>query len=143
MKTIRILVIFLLTAMTLHAQQNINIPNHPERKASLQSLRLSIEKELKQPVKFVVNQLRMEKNYAFFSGQVKDAQGKDIDFRKTPYRELVMNDMFDGDATYALLKKVKGVWKVVTYVIGPTDVAWGDWPSKYGVSAKLCGFEQP
>ena len=143
MKTLPILVIFLWATMTLRAQQNINVPNHPDRKATLQSLRLSIEKELKQPVKFVVNQLRMEKNYAFFSGQVKDAHGRDIDFRQTPYRELVMNDMFDGDATYALLKKVKGIWKVVTYVIGPTDVAWSDWPSKYGVSMKLCGFEQP
>lgn len=141
MKTIFGALLFFLTSATLFGQQNINTPNHPERKATLQSLRLSIEKELKQPVKFVVHALRREKNYAFFSGQVKNKLGDDIDFRKTSYRQLVIEGLFDGDATYALLKKVNGKWKVITYVIGPTDVAWSDWPDKYGVSMKLCGLE--
>ncbi len=124
------------------AQQPSAKTNHPERTNILNALRKPIEKELQLEVKFVVDELNIEKNVAFFRGQVKNKLGKDIDFTKTIYNKNIEEGFFDGDATTALLKKVKGVWKVITYVIGPTDVAWADWPEKYKVSKKLCGLQE-
>lgn len=69
----------------------------------------------------------MRAGFAFFSGQVKDTGGKDIDFRKTAYKDAVKEGMFDGDGTTALLKKSGSKWKVLAYAVGPTDVPWGCW----------------
>lgn len=142
MKKYILLSMFIWMHAFVFAQQPNANTKHPERANILNALRKPIEKELQQEVKFVVEDLNIENNMAFFHGQVKNKLGKDIDFTKTVYNKEIKEGFFDGDGTTALLKKVKGVWKVVTYVIGPTDVAWADWPEKYKVSKKLCGLQE-
>lgn len=142
MKKIILLSLLMCVHVFVNAQQSIAKTNHPERTNILNALRKPIEKELHLEVKFVVEELNIEHNMAFFRGQVKNKLGKDIDFTKTVYNKNIEEGFFDGDGTTALLKKVKGVWKVITYVIGPTDVAWADWPDKYKVSKKLCGLQE-
>jgi hypothetical protein len=46
----------------------------------------------------------------------------------------------DGDTTYALLKRENGQWRVLAHAIGPTDVAWSDWPERFGVSHDVVGL---
>lgn len=97
------------------------------RKAILDALRPSIEKDLKQKVVFKVDELRVYQGWAFVDAHSVQPNLKQIDFRKTRYREALEAGMFDGDSTYALLRKVGNAWKVKAFVIGPTDVYWIGW----------------
>lgn len=141
MKTFLLCTFLMLSGYIIQAQTDLSHTNKPLRTLLLNTLRVPIEKELKQPVRFVVGVLKVEGEYAFFRGNTKDALGKDIDFSKTTYRELLEQGFFDGDATAALLKKVNGKWSVMTYVIGPTDVAWANWSDEYHAPAVLFGID--
>jgi hypothetical protein len=98
-----------------------------ERKAILEALKLSLRPDLKLTPKLVVKKLVAKNGFAYFVGRAKNEKGGEIDFRKTAYKEAVKDGVFDGDGTNALLKKTGGKWKVLTFVIGPTDVPWGCW----------------
>jgi len=53
----------------------------------------------------------------------------------TRYQVLLRQGDLDGgrDApVYALLRLKGGAWRVLTFVLGPTDVAYADWWSRYG-----------
>lgn len=141
MKTFLLCTFLMLTGFTIQAQTDLSKSNKPLRTLLLNTLRVPIEKELKQPVRFVVSVLSVQGDFAFFRGNTKDANGKDIDFSKTTYRELLEQGFFDGDATAALLKKVNNKWTLITYVIGPTDVAWANWSDEYHAPAVLFGID--
>lgn len=102
-----------------------------DRKALIDALKPALEKDLRLKPKLVVTHLWTKGGFAFFRGNVKDGKGKDIDFSKTVYRDELKGGMFDGDATFALLKKTNGKWKVLAFVIGPTDVAYACWWKEY------------
>ncbi|MCW3835931.1 hypothetical protein ACFQ1E_07760 [Sphingomonas canadensis] len=110
---------------------------NPLRKTLLDALRPTIQKDLGQPVKFVVDQLRAKGDWAFAIVHPQTPAGKPIDFTKTRYAEEIREGFFDGDTTIALLKREKGKWKVKAFVIGPTDVAWEPWPGEYGAPRDL------
>lgn len=99
----------------------------PERKAILEVLKQALQPDLKQKPRMVVEVLTLKGGFAYFHGRVKDSTGKDIDFKKTVYKDAVKEGLFDGDGTAALLKKSGSKWKVLTYAVGPTDVAWACW----------------
>jgi hypothetical protein len=100
---------------------------HPLRKLLLDALRPRIENDLKQKVIFRVTKLRVQGDFAFVVCEPRTPADKPIDFKKTHYKELMDQQIFDGATTYVLLKKVGGKWKAVEHVIGPTDVAWSNW----------------
>lgn len=100
----------------------------PLRKEVLDALRPAIEKDLKQKVIFQVQTLRVYKGWAFADVHPRRPDGKEIDFRKTKYKELLDQDVFGGETTFALLRlNSKKKWVVREFVIGPTDVAWIAW----------------
>lgn len=102
----------------------------PTRKAVLDALRKPVEKELRQRVKFKVDHFKTQDTWAFLRGVPQKANGKPIDYRKTPYQRLIREQVFD-DGFCALLQKRRGVWHVVQYVIGATDVPWDGWDKQY------------
>ncbi len=53
-----------------------------------------------------------------------------MDYRGTEYQEAIDAGMFDN-GIFALLKKTGGKWKVVTHMIGCTDVCYLDWDKQY------------
>lgn len=108
----------------------------PDRKAIMDGLRIPIEKDLKQKVIFQVDHLKLQGNWAFFSGKNLTTSGKKIDYRKTQYKEALEAGAFD-DWTCALLKKNGKKWKVVTYAIGATDVVWDGWYQQYGAPKSI------
>jgi hypothetical protein len=115
--------------------------NHPLRKPLMEALRPRIEADLKQKVIFRVRTLRMLGDYVFIVCEPRTPADKPIDFKKTHYKELVEQGIFDGPTTYALLKKVGGKWKAVEHVTGPTDVAWSNWAGPpYNVPNVLLGL---
>lgn len=101
-----------------------------ERKAILDVLREPVEKELKQEVKFKVDSLKVQKGWAFLRGQPQRADGKAINYKITAYKENIEAGVFD-DGISALLHKEGKEWKVITYVIGATDVPWVEWDKEY------------
>lgn len=103
----------------------------PERKAALEALKKALQPDLKLTPKLVVKKLVTKEGFAYFVGRVKNSSGGEIDFTKTAYKEAVKEGVFDGDATNALLKKTARGWKVLAFVVGPTDVAWSCWWKEY------------
>ncbi|MCU0315456.1 MAG: hypothetical protein MUC92_02560 [Fimbriimonadaceae bacterium] len=114
----------------------------PLRKAVLDGLRPTVEKELKQKVVFKVDKLRVLGDWAFYSGKVLQPNGKDIDWKKTSYKEQFESGMFD-DWICALLKRDRnGKWVRVTHVIGATDVTWADWHERFKCPKAVLPFPE-
>ncbi len=102
-------------------------PGSKVRKAVLDGLRPSIEKDLKQKVIFKVETIRVYKGWAFVHVYPIQPNGKEINFKKTKYAEALEQGAFDGSSTYALLRQSGSKWKVKEFAIGPTDVVWSNW----------------
>ena len=117
---------------TTLAAQSLHTPEKgsPERKAILDSLRIPVEKDLKQKVVFVADNFNVYGNWAFVAGTPQAANGGSPDYRHTQYADAQESGAFDNNF-FALLKKTAGKWKVVTYAIGCTDVCYADWWRRY------------
>ncbi len=103
----------------------------PLRAMVLDTLRPRVERDLGQPVKFVISTLNVDGGWAYVSATpVRAADGAAIDWRRTRFaREIangVMSDMVD-----ALLRDEGGRWGIVEYALGPSDVVWVEWIKKY------------
>lgn len=102
-----------------------------ERKAILNALRVSVEKELKQKISFKVDKFNVAGAWAFLSGEPLNAKGDGKpNYRRTIYQRAIDEDMFDNNF-FAVLKKSGKQWTVVTYAIGCTDVCYSTWADDY------------
>ena len=101
-----------------------------ERKAITDALRLPVEKKLKQSVVFNIDHLKVQDDWAFMLGAPRKPNGGKLDYSKTSYAKAQRLGMFD-DGISALLRKVRGRWTVVRYVIGATDVVHIEWDKQY------------
>ena len=101
-----------------------------ERKAIVDALRGPVEKQLKKPVIFKIDHLKVQNNWAFLTGRPQNSDGSAIDYTNTVYQEAVDSGAFD-DGIVALLRQVNSKWKVIQYVIGATVVPYVDWDKKY------------
>jgi hypothetical protein len=115
-----------------------------ERKAILDGLRPSIEHDLGQEVQFKVGLLSVQDAFAFTQCGPLTPSGKKVDYSRTRYRSLIGQGVFgDSDAPlYALLRHRKGQWKVLTFVIGPTDVAYAGWWREYGAPKAIFPYTE-
>lgn len=113
----------------------------PLRKTLLDALRPTIEKDLGQPVKFVVRKLRKQNQWAFAVVVPQKPDGKPVDFMRTRYADYIREGTFDSHDVYALLEQKDRRWIVQDFVIGPTDVYYAGWPDKFGAPYPL--FEMP
>jgi hypothetical protein len=69
------------------------------------------------------------------------AQPQSVDWSTTKYAAQAEAGALDGNGTtYALLKRENGAWRVLDFVVGPTDVAYMDWPARHGAPAELMGL---
>jgi len=107
-----------------------------ERKKIMDALRVPVKKELKQNVIFKVSHLKVQKGWAFITAEPLQPNGESVNYRKTRYAEAVREGFFGGEVG-ALLHRVNGKWRVVNYVIGPTDVAWEGWDRRYGAPSSI------
>ncbi|HUF04818.1 MAG TPA: hypothetical protein VMM38_11670 [Aridibacter sp.] len=96
------------------------------RKDIIDSLRVPVKKELKQDVIFVINDLNVDGNWAFLGGAPSKPGGGMPDYSATEYQEAIDGEYFDNNI-FALFRKTGGKWKVVTYLIGCTDVCYATW----------------
>lgn len=115
----------------------------PLRPVILNALRPAIVADLGQPVKFVVQTLRTQGDWAWVVARPQRPDGREIDFRTTRHRERIEQGVFDGPVLYALMQRREQRWTVVDFVIGPTDVTWAGWPEEYGAPAAMLGLPTP
>lgn len=101
-----------------------------ERKAITDTLRVPVEKKLKQSVVFKIDHLKVEGDWAFLLGSPRKPSGERLAYSKTVYADAETAGMFDDNIS-ALLHRVRGRWQVVRYVIGATDVPYVDWDKQY------------
>lgn len=111
-------------------------PESQELKQISDGLRMVVEKELKKPVLFRIDTLKAQGKWAFLLGMPLQKSGKPMNYQGTPYQEFIADDTFD-DWICALLRKEGNQWKVVTYVIGATDVPYANWAQTYHAPPEL------
>ncbi|HRD49671.1 MAG: hypothetical protein JNK95_07570 [Candidatus Competibacter sp.] len=106
-------------------------PGDPERKVIMDALRTPVERALRKRVIFKVDLLKVQAGWAFMRGAPLRSDSSPMDYRGTPYRQLIDDGMFD-DWICALFHWRGGKWEVVQYVIGATDVVYADWSRRFG-----------
>ena len=117
-------------ALWARAQADAPTGGRTERKAVLGALRSAVRQELKRPVVFRVDHLKVQHGWAFMRGVPRRPSGGPMNYQGTPYHEAIKQGVFD-DWICALLQKQRGRWRVVAYAIGATDVPYAGWAQQY------------
>jgi hypothetical protein len=102
----------------------------PESAAVLRALSVPVSRDLKQKVTFSTDKLKVQGNWAFVSGQAKNAKGGEPNWKITRYQKFIKSNDFE-DNLFALLKRTNGKWRVVTYMMNCHDVCYLGWDEKY------------
>lgn len=122
--------VLLSTAFAGAQQVAIPKPGDPIRKTLFNAMRPAFERELKQKVIFEVAIIRVCQDWAFLLGRPLQPSQKPINYKLVPGGQEVIEGRVD-DGYSALLHKINGKWKLVTYNLGATDVVWGDWWKRF------------
>ncbi|GEP43898.1 hypothetical protein [Brevifollis gellanilyticus] len=101
----------------------------PLRKQLFDLLRPKIEREAKRKVQFE-GSLRAFKNWALFSGETVDADGKSVKFPP-----------MDNTDTVALWLRTREGWRLVDHSTGHSDAFYIIWHEQYGAPKALVGLE--
>ncbi|MCO6509213.1 MAG: hypothetical protein J5I65_00300 [Aridibacter famidurans] len=125
-KAVLFLIFTVLLAGSAAAQVYTPEKGSKVRKDITDALRVPVKKELKQEVVFVIDELNVDGNWAFLGGAPSKPGGGAPDYGATEYQEAIDGDFFDNNI-FALFRKTGGKWKVVTYLIGCTDVCYATW----------------
>jgi hypothetical protein len=108
-----------------------------ETEALLAALTPVIEQDVGQSgVSFTIDTVNVDNDWAWL---VVQPQG--VDWSRTKYATQAAEGLLDGDGTtYALLRRELGQWRVLDFVVGPTDVAYADWPQRHSAPPELMGL---
>jgi len=121
------------------AQQYSPAADSAEFKAMAVVVDAAIRGELKQTVVVDIESVTRNGDWAFVMASLLDSSGRAYRYIGTPLEDAAANGGV-SNAYAALLRSRGSEWTLVTQVIGPGDVAWDEWPSKYGAPAALFGF---
>lgn len=131
----RVFLSVLLSAITMTAisAQDVTIPaaGSAERKQLLEAVRAPLEQRMRQPVRFVVKQLKASGEWAFLRAAMQDADGRPISYAGTEFEGAADAGLMSKDYV-ALLKRNGAAWNVQVDRVGPSDVAWTTWAQDYG-----------
>lgn len=111
-------------------------PGTAERKAIMDAMRATAEKDLKQPVIFEVLRLRVAGPWAYARVSPTRPNGAKIDYAKTKYREQIELGAFDPQGETLLRQEGDG-WKVLEWSFGSTDVPSVGWADTYRLPKSL------
>lgn len=112
-----------------------------EQSQIVSALTTVLAADLGMPISLRVDTVRTQGDWAWVVALPQTPDGGALDFSQTRYAEQAREGVLDGGGTtYALLESQPGGWEVTAFVVGPTDVAYGEWPAQYGVSPELLGL---
>lgn len=94
-------------------------PGTPQRAAILNALRPPIQTELRGPVEFVVECIRVHNGWAFVMAEPQRPGGRAIDNNSIPDA-----DIRDGLTVTAVLRYRNNRWRPIEQAVGATDVWW-------------------
>jgi len=98
----------------------------------------TISEQIGVPVSLVPRVSRVEGDWGWLIAQPWTPEGAAIDWSQTSYALQASEGVLDGaGTTYVLLKRENGAWRVIDSVVGPTDVAWGDWHQRHGAPQSI------
>jgi hypothetical protein len=148
--SMRAVVSALATALAACTQPTTSAPPAPaiatnpdEQTAALATaLAATVSAEIGRTVALDVRASRVMNEWAWVIAMPTQPDGAAIDWSRTALASRDENGVLgDNGMTYALLRQDNGAWTVIEHVIGPTDVAWLDWPARHGAPEAL--FEMP
>jgi hypothetical protein len=102
----------------------------------IEAMRTAAEAEIGGEIEFEVDELRVMKNWAYASVRPQRPGGEAIDWSETKFADAFESDTM-SDVVLALLYHNGSAWTIQDYAIGPTDVAWEEWRTKYRLPRKL------
>ncbi len=105
----------------------------------LAALQPSVESLVGQDLLLVVNEMKIQGDFAFVAAETQNPDGSAIDFSTTAIADWA-DELFDGPHLWAYLKQVDGQWTVLEQDIGPTDAWFVYWPQAHGGSCVLTGL---
>ncbi|HEX7816410.1 hypothetical protein [Dyella sp.] len=111
-------------------------PDPGLRRALLATAHIRTQAELGHPIRFVVRELSTSGDWAFLHASMQEANGTAVDYTGTPYAEAASRGHKSPNYA-ALMHGEHGHWTIVTDSVGPTDMAWQDWASRYHAPADL------
>lgn len=106
-------------------------PSAGDRKAMLDALRTPVDANLRTRVEFKVERIRQCGDWAFVLATPQLPGGGEPKWAGT---------VCDGDTSHlagGLTRRTDGVWRLLEYALCPSDVAWADWPQRYGTPEHL------
>ena len=131
MKAILLLIIVFAFAGVTLAQTVVHpTKGSTERTELLDSLRPSVENELKQKIVFVINTISVQGSWAFIDGRLQTTDGKVPSWKGTKYADAAKYGA-QSDGISALLKRSGSSWRIIAKGIGCTDVCYADWWSRF------------
>lgn len=109
-----------------------------ERAALMDAARVPIVPAIGQHVIFVVDVLNSDGHWAYLQATPVNPNGTNLDWSRTNFARDWATDVM-SDIVMVLIRNEGGQWQAVDWVIGPTDVAWYDWVTRYGLPERLFG----
>lgn len=106
----------------------------------LNALRPTVAGEIGGAIEFVVSSLRVLGDWAYVDVRPQRPGGRPIDWRATKFRAAREQGVL-SDEVLALLRRDSGGWRVVEYVIGPTDAFWENWLAPHKLPRRLFSDE--
>lgn len=125
----RILILLMFAVFAIGASaQSVYTPEKgsPERKAILDSLRVPVERAMKQKIVFVADKFNVQGTWAFVGGSMQTPSGDQPNLAGTEFAEAAKEGFYDSNF-FGLLRKSSGKWRVVKQAIGCTDVCYAEW----------------
>jgi hypothetical protein len=114
----------------------------PEESVVLAALTARLKEQLGAPLKLDPETVAVDGDWAWIVAAPRSTEGGPLDFSKTKLAGALEQGVMDANGNaYGLLRREGGTWTVKEAVVGPTDVAWLDWPQKHGVPPALLGIE--
>lgn len=102
------------------------------RKDILDGVRSVFEVETNGEVEFVVRRLNVLSGWAFGDVTLQRPGGRPIDWKRTKFAEAHADGAFDPAGSFFLARRTNQGWRVITFAVGPTDIAWDTWDKEYG-----------
>jgi len=94
--------------------------------------------DLGAPVALEVETMQTQGDWAWAVVTPRAPTGAPFDFSKTKYKDAELDG---GGRTYLLLTRSGETWSVRDFAVGPTDVAWIEWPRKHNAPPQVMGLE--
>lgn len=106
------------------------------RQAILEAARASVRERLGKAPLFKVERLARRRDWAFVQATMEGPGGAAFDYAGTPLADAAARGLVSR-VFVALLRHDASGWHIMAQAVGPTDLAWEDWPRRFGAPASL------